>query len=374
MSDFCLSCCSTADLTAEHFQERGISYICFHYELDGKEYPDDCGKSMDFETFYRAMDNGADTKTSQVNTGEFEAYFEPFLKEGKDIVHVCLSSGISGVINSANVAKTELEEKYPGRKIYVVDSLGASSGYGLLMDRLADLRDEGMSAQQVYEWAMEHRLNVHHWFFSTDLKFYIKGGQQYRPIRYNIEGDWSGASCLLVAGAVSGEVTIHNLNPLSLQADTAIIDALTRAGAEIITTTDSVTVRKSKLHAFQFDATHCPDLFPALAALAANCEGTSTIRGTHRLTHKESNRAQTIADTFTRMGIQTDIETDDLMQITGGPIHSATVESYNDHRIAMAAAVSALTCDDRITIRNANAVDKSYPEFWDDLDTLSHPV
>lgn len=205
-------------------------------------------------------------------------------------------------------------------------------------------------------------------------QFYIKGGQQYRPIRYNIEGDWSGASCLLVAGAVSGEVTIHNLNPLSLQADTAIIDALTRAGAEIITTTDSVTVRKSKLHAFQFDATHCPDLFPALAALAANCEGTSTIRGTHRLTHKESNRAQTIADTFTRMGIQTDIETDDLMQITGGPIHSATVESYNDHRIAMAAAVSALTCDDRITIRNANAVDKSYPEFWDDLDTLSRPV
>ncbi len=177
MSDFCLSCCSTADLTAEHFQQRGISYICFHYELDGKEYLDDCGKSMDFETFYRAMDNGADTKTSQVNTEEFEAYFEPFLKEGKDIVHVCLSSGISGVFNSANVAKAELEEKYPDRKIYVVDSLGASSGYGLLMDRLADLRDEGMSAEQIYEWAMEHRLNVHHWFFSTDLKFYIKGGR-----------------------------------------------------------------------------------------------------------------------------------------------------------------------------------------------------
>ena len=177
MSDFCLSCCSTADLTAEHFQQRGISYICFHYELDGKEYLDDCGKSMDFETFYRAMDNGADTKTSQVNTEEFEAYFEPFLKEGKDIVHVCLSSGISGVFNSANVAKAELEERYPDRKIYVVDSLGASSGYGLLMDRLADLRDEGMSAEQIYEWAMEHRLNVHHWLFSTDLKFYIKGGR-----------------------------------------------------------------------------------------------------------------------------------------------------------------------------------------------------
>ena len=177
MSDFVLSCCSTADLTAEHFQQRGISYICFHYELDGKEYPDDCGKTMDFETFYQAMTDGADTKTSQVNTGEFEAYFEPFLKEGKDIVHVCLSSGISGVINSANVAKAELEERYPERRIYVVDSLGASSGYGLLMDRLADLRDQGMSAKEVYEWALEHRLNVHHWFFSTDLKFYVKGGR-----------------------------------------------------------------------------------------------------------------------------------------------------------------------------------------------------
>ena len=177
MSDFVLSCCSTADLTAEHFQQRGISYICFHYELDGKEYPDDCGKTMDFETFYQAMTDGADTKTSQVNTGEFEAYFEPFLKEGKDIVHVCLSSGISGVINSANVAKAELEERYPERRIYVVDSLGASSGYGLLMDRLADLRDQGMSAKEVYEWALEHRLNVHHWFFSTDLTSFIRGGR-----------------------------------------------------------------------------------------------------------------------------------------------------------------------------------------------------
>ena len=181
MSDFVLSCCSTADLTAEHFQQRGISYICFHYELDGKEYPDDCGKTMDFETFYQAMTDGADTKTSQVNTGEFEAYFEPFLKEGKDIVHVCLSSGISGVINSANVAKAELEERYPERRIYVVDSLGASSGYGLLMDRLADLRDQGMSAKEVYEWALEHRLNVHHWFFSTDLKFYVRAEGSPKP-------------------------------------------------------------------------------------------------------------------------------------------------------------------------------------------------
>lgn len=177
MSKFVLSCCSTADLTKEHFEERKISYICFHYELDGKQYMDDLGQTMPFETFYGAMAGGAATKTSQVNAEEFEYYFENFLRKGLDIVHVCLSSGISGVINSAQIAKKDLEERYPDRRIYLVDSLGASSGYGLLMDRLADLRDEGKSAEQVYEWAQEHKLNLNHWFFSTDLTYYIRGGR-----------------------------------------------------------------------------------------------------------------------------------------------------------------------------------------------------
>lgn len=123
------------------------------------------------------MLKGADTKTSQINADEFEAYFEPFLKEGLDILHVTLSSGISGVIGSANIASSNLSEKYPERKILIVDSLGASSGYGLLMDRLADLRDEGKTLEEVYDWAVSHRLNVNHWFFSTDLTFYIKGGR-----------------------------------------------------------------------------------------------------------------------------------------------------------------------------------------------------
>ena len=177
MSDYVISCCSTADLTKEHFEKRNISYICFHYELNGKEYADDLGQSMPFDQFYKAMQDGASTKTSQVNADEFEEYFEGFLKEGKDVLHVCLSSGISGVINSANVAKADLEEKYPGRKILVVDSLGASSGYGLFMDKLADLRDEGRPIEEVHAWAEEHKLNLHHWFFSTDLTFYIRGGR-----------------------------------------------------------------------------------------------------------------------------------------------------------------------------------------------------
>ncbi len=177
MSGFVISCCSTADLSKEHFEKRNIHYICFHYELDGKQYADDLGVSMSFEDFYNAMKNGADTKTSQINEQEFEEYFEPFLKEGKDILHLCLSSGITGVVNSANIAKEMLLEKYPDRKIYIVDSLAASSGYGLLMDKLADLRDAGMGIDEICAWAEENKLKMHHWFFSSDLTFFVKGGR-----------------------------------------------------------------------------------------------------------------------------------------------------------------------------------------------------
>lgn len=180
MGDYVISCCSTADLSKEHFNERKISYICFHYEMDGKEYMDDLGESMPLEHFYKAMSDGAMTKTSQVNAEEFETYFEGFLSQGKDIIHVSLSSGISGVINSAMIAKDEMEKKYPDRKIYVIDSLGASSGYGLLMDRMADLRDQGMDIDALASWVEEHRLNLNHWFFSTDLTFYIRGGRVSR--------------------------------------------------------------------------------------------------------------------------------------------------------------------------------------------------
>ena len=177
MSDYIISCCSTADLTKEHFESRQINYICFHYELDGKEYVDDLGQSMDFHEFYRAMANGATTKTSQVNADEFIEYFTPFLEQGKDILHVTLSSGISGVHNSAMVAKQDLEERFPERKIFIVDSLGASSGYGLIMDKLADLRDGGMGLEELYQWTEANKLKLHHWFFSTDLSFYVKGGR-----------------------------------------------------------------------------------------------------------------------------------------------------------------------------------------------------
>ena len=177
MQNYILSCCSTADLTREHFQSRDIRYICFHYELDGTQYPDDLGQSMPFDRFYQAMVDGADTKTSQINAAEYEDYFESFLKEGKDVLHLCLSSGISGSYNSAMIARESLLERYPDRKLYVVDSLAASSGFGLLMDKLADLRDGGMDIDTLHTWAVENRKKLQHWFFSTDLTFFIKGGR-----------------------------------------------------------------------------------------------------------------------------------------------------------------------------------------------------
>ncbi|MCI1734460.1 MAG: DegV family protein [Bacilli bacterium] len=177
MSDYILSCCSTADLTKEHFEKRDIHYICFHYSLGGKEYPDDLGQSIPFPEFYDRMAKGEMTKTSQVSVGEFVTYFESFLKQGKDILHVTLSTGLSGVYNSAASAAQILLPQYPGRKIYIVDSLGASSGYGLLMDMLADQRDAGKNIDEVREFAENTKLHVHHWFFSTDLKYYVRGGR-----------------------------------------------------------------------------------------------------------------------------------------------------------------------------------------------------
>jgi len=174
---YILSCCSTADLSKEHFGKRDIKYVCFHYYLDEAYYPDDLGQTMSFAEFYKAMENGAMTRTSQVNVVEYEEYFEPFLKEGKDILHLTLSSGISGAYNSAMIAKNMLEEKYPDRKIYVVDSISAACGYGLMMDTLADMRDAGKTIDELHDWAEENKNRLQHWFTATDLTYLIRGGR-----------------------------------------------------------------------------------------------------------------------------------------------------------------------------------------------------
>ncbi|MBG0784368.1 MAG: DegV family protein [Anaerolineaceae bacterium] len=177
MRDYVLTCCSTADMPNTFFTERDIPYVCFHFIMDGKTYPDDLGQSMSFEEFYKRLAGGSESKTSQVNVAEYKHFFEPFLKEDLDILHVSLSSGISGAYNSAIIASAELMKQYPSRKIEIIDSRGASSGYGLFIDRLADIRDKGASFTEIHQWALENRLFIHHWFFSSDLSFYIKGGR-----------------------------------------------------------------------------------------------------------------------------------------------------------------------------------------------------
>lgn len=177
MAEFTLTCCSTADMSRKYFEERDISYVCFHFNMDGVEYPDDMGLSMPIDEFYKRIENGAAPTTSQVNVDQYEALFTPILESGRDILHLTLSSGISGTYNSCMIAANKLREKFPDRKLIVIDSLAASSGYGLLIDYAADLRDSGMGAEEAVEKLEEAKLYVHHWFFSTDLTSYYRGGR-----------------------------------------------------------------------------------------------------------------------------------------------------------------------------------------------------
>lgn len=177
MGNFILTCCSTVDMKKEFFEQRQIPYVCFHYTMDGVTYPDDLGQSIPFPDFYDRIAKGAAPVTSQVNVEEYCDFFEPFLKEGKDILHLTLSSGISGTYNSACVAREEMSSRYPERRIIIVDSLGASAGYGLLTGAVADLRDKGVSLEEAREWTENNKLLVHHWFFSTDLTSFKRGGR-----------------------------------------------------------------------------------------------------------------------------------------------------------------------------------------------------
>lgn len=205
--------------------------------------------------------------------------------------------------------------------------------------------------------------------------FFIKGPQNYicQNGEYGVEGDWSGVSFLLTAGAVAGGVTVIGINPASPQADRKILDALAAAGALIEITKNTVTVKKSELKGFQFDATHCPDLFPPLVALACSCKGTTLITGVERLIHKESNRATALEKEFSSLGALIRIG-GDRMEIKGVKLKGGIIDSHNDHRIAMAAAVAALNAQESVTIQNPECVSKSYPDFFADLKKIGGNV
>lgn len=200
--------------------------------------------------------------------------------------------------------------------------------------------------------------------------FAEKEEQEKATIDFTVEGDWSGAAFLLVAGAVAGNVVVKGLDVFSVQADKAVLQPLMQTGTVMSITEQNITVNKSVLQPFHFNATDCPDLFPPLVALAAYCNGTSIIEGVHRLTHKESNRALTLQQEFAKLGVEIKLQ-DDLMIIEGGgTIKGAEVSSHNDHRIAMACAVAALKAEGDVTITGADSVNKSYPQFWQHLAQL----
>ncbi|MGI8950205.1 MAG: 3-phosphoshikimate 1-carboxyvinyltransferase [Chitinophagaceae bacterium] len=191
-----------------------------------------------------------------------------------------------------------------------------------------------------------------------------------QPINYTVESDWSGGAFLLVAGAIAGNIVVKGLDAASTQADKRILKALLDCGCKISIQSNQIEIGAGNLKAFFFNATDCPDLFPPLVALAAYCVGTTVIEGVHRLTHKESNRALTLQKEFSKMGVEIILQDNEMLVNGGGKIKSATVHSNHDHRIAMACAVAALKADGEIIVEEADAINKSYPDFYEHLRRL----
>ena len=215
-----------------------------------------------------------------------------------------------------------------------------------------------------FGWHVENRDYKEFYFLSTN-------NDQRSTINYTVEGDWSGASFLLVASAIAGKINVEGLDVHSVQADKAILSALEKAGAEVVIKENGICVKGQELKGFDFDATDSPDLFPPLVALAAYCKGVTHITGVDRLAHKESNRGLSLQNEFKKIGVNILLQ-DDVMIIESdkAPV-GAVVHSNHDHRIAMACAVAALKAHGQTTIHDAEAINKSYPDFYDHLKRLN---
>ena len=195
--------------------------------------------------------------------------------------------------------------------------------------------------------------------------FYVKGNQRYQPAEFVVEGDWSGAAFWVVYGAISNPILIKDVNMFSSQADAAIVEILELAGGQFEWLDEGLQVQPQALNPFEVDATDCPDLFPALVVLAASINGTSKIQGVNRLKHKESDRGVVLQQEFGKLGLLIELNEDEMVIHGRGTLNSGVIDSHNDHRIAMAAAIASKLTYDGIQITNAEAVSKSYPGFWD---------
>lgn len=266
-----------------------------------------------------------------------------------------------------------------GGRVTVDGSMSSQFVTGLLIalplaERDTTIEVEGLVSTPYIDMTLEtlERFGVEVMYHEGDYsEFYIEGGQEFKAVDYTIESDWSAAATIMVAAAIAGEVTVNNLSTLSRQADTAICRALERAGASLIIEENSITVAHRELEAFSFDATNCPDLFPALVALAAASEGVSTLYGIRRLRGKESDRGEVLKEEYAKLGIDIELDYDeDVMRVVGGMPEVAEVDSHDDHRIAMSLAVTALRLAEPITIKNSECVAKSYPSFFEDIEML----
>ena len=181
MKDYKITCCSTCDLTAGHLASLGVAFAKYHYILDGKDHKDDLFVSSTPEQFYGAIAAGALPTTSQVTPEELIELWSPILAEGYDVLHIEFSSGLSGGYQSALTAQGEIKKHYPNRRLIIVDSLAASSGYGLLVDKAVELKNGGMDIDELAAWLEENKLRLRHWFFSTNLQHFKRGGRISGP-------------------------------------------------------------------------------------------------------------------------------------------------------------------------------------------------
>ena len=225
-----------------------------------------------------------------------------------------------------------------------------------------------------FGWNVENKNYEEFYFHPNVLKASPPAGGGGLVGAYTVEGDWSGAAFLLVAGAIAGEITVEGLDINSAQADKEILSGLKLAGAKISVNDNKIIIGPTVLTSFNFDATDCPDLFPPLVALAAYCNGTTVIKGVTRLKHKESDRANSLKEEFKKMGVEIEISGDDMLIKGNGKLNGAIVQSHHDHRIAMACAIAALKADGEVSIENAEAINKSYPDFFDHLQKLNGEV
>lgn len=280
-----------------------------------------------------------------------------------------------GVQCSSREGKLPLQVKGPlqARDISIDGSLSSQFLTGLLMAfgavaQKAVITVQNLKSKPYIDLTLQimahYGVRVSHENFE---RFYFDHPHPYKAVAYTVEGDWSGAAFLLVAGAIAGNVEVHHLNTQSAQSDKVILEALEKAGAKILQGMFTVIVSRRELQAFEMDATDCPDLFPPLVALAAHCKGTTKIRGVSRLAYKESDRGRTLQEEFGKLGIRIELQGDEMRVQGGTPIRSTEVYSHNDHRIAMACAIAALNGTGDVKITHAEAVNKSYPEFYDHL-------